>query len=466
MSSRHLLVLTALTSFFLVGATAAQAPRADSIADLLLKDQIDAVEARLTSSPNTADTVAFRGEVEYRKGHFDQASELYRSALQLNEKTARAHFGLGKLALARLKIADANRYFARAIELDPKEPLFRFYFSEALMLGKKTKEADRQLQEYLKLNPADPDRVPMARAILDISNAFEGAELGQIEAPNQPSPIRLQRMMNFFFAEVMINGQGPYRFLVDTGATQTVLSEKVSATLGLKKIATNLMYGVGGEGKLESSVYRADSLKIGDVTVRNVPVGTLSNPLLALVMDGILGPSLLSDFVITIDYPSSQIELSRNTLPSPSGRGWPEGPGEAIGTGAVVPVWCFSGLLLTGVEVNDKYKGNFLIDTGADVTLLAYSMANNLGVTKDTPGASLNIPIGGIGGLDDGVLVVQSVNLKTPFESKHFDTMMAIELRAMSSLIQTELSGVLGYDALKDYRVTLDYQKAEVRLSK
>jgi hypothetical protein len=132
----------------------------------------------------------------------------------------------------------------------------------------------------------------------------------------------------------------------------------------------------------------------------------------------------------------------------------------------VVPVWCFSGLLLTGVEVNDKYKGNFLIDTGADATLLAYSMANNLGVTKDTPGANLNIPIGGIGGLDDDVLVVQSVSLKTPFESKHFDTMMAIELRAISSLIQTELSGVLGYDALKDYRVTLDYQKAEVRLSK
>ena len=44
--------------------------------------------------------------------------------------------------------------------------------------------------------------------------------------------------------------------------------------------------------------------------------------------------------------------------------------------------------------------------------------------------------------------------------------MMAIELNGMSGLMQTELSGVIGYDMLKDYRVTIDYQKAEIRLSK
>jgi hypothetical protein len=44
--------------------------------------------------------------------------------------------------------------------------------------------------------------------------------------------------------------------------------------------------------------------------------------------------------------------------------------------------------------------------------------------------------------------------------------MMAIDLKGMSSLIQTELSGVLGFDVLKDYRVTLDYHNAEIRLTK
>ena len=135
-------------------------------------------------------------------------------------------------------------------------------------------------------------------------------------------------------------------------------------------------------------------------------------------------------------------------------------------SGTVVPVWCFSGLLLAPVEVNGQYKGNFLIDTGADMTLLAHSMAGNLGINKNTPGAALNLPIGGVGGLDDGVLMVPAVTLKTPVETKRFDMLMSIELKDMSNLIQTELSGVLGYDSLKDYRLTLDYHKAEIRLNK
>jgi len=461
MSSRHLLVLTALTSLFLSGlaegvgqsqVAARQASGADTLADLLLKDEIQKVETRLAGLPRTAENVAFQGEVEYRKGRFEQADSLYRAALQMNEKTARAHFGLGKLAMARMKAADAVKSFSRAIELDAREPIYRFYIADALSLVKKTKEAERHLQEYLKLNPADADRVPMAKAALDISAAFNGVEMGEIEAPAQPAPIRVQQMplLPFLFAEVSINGQGPFRFLIDTGATQSVLSQKVSTRLGLKKIATNIMFGVGGDGKVDSPIYKADSVKIGDVTVKNVPLGTLDNPLLDLVMDGILGPTILADFIITMDYPRSQIQLSRKA---------PEG-------GTVVPAWFFGGLLMVPVEVNGKHKGNFLIDSGADSTLLAYTMANALGVNKDTPGAAVDLPIGGIGGLDDGVLMVPSVTLKTPFETKQFDRVMAIELKSMSSLIQTELSGVIGYDTLKNYRVTLDYQRAEIRLNK
>src|SRR5688572_18960520 len=127
MSSRHLLVVTALTSLLIVQrAAAAQAPSL-SMADLMLLDQVQQIEARLATVPKTADTVAFQGEVEYRKGRFEEADKFYRSALQISDKTARAHFGLGKLALAKLKSADAVKLFSRAIDLDAKEPIYRFY---------------------------------------------------------------------------------------------------------------------------------------------------------------------------------------------------------------------------------------------------------------------------------------------------------------------------------------------------
>jgi len=456
MSSRYVLVLAVVTSLIYspsLPAAAAQTPTTAyvSFAELLLRDQIPQLEARLAAGPHNAETTAFQGEVQYRKGRFEEAEKLYREALRLNDKTARAHFGLGKLALARMKAPEAERSFKRAVDLDGKEPLYRFYLSDALSLRNKGREAERQLQEYLKLKPDDPDRTPMAQSALDVFAAFRGVEMGAIDAPAQPAPIPLQSLLNLMFAEVYVNGQGPFRFLIDTGATQTVLSAKLADRLGLKKIAANIMHGVGGEGKLDSAVYRVDSLKVGDVTVKNLPMGTVDNPILDQVLDGIIGTATFSDFYVTLDYPKQQLEISRK-LPA-------EG-------GTVVPLWCFSGLLLAPVEVNGKFKANLLIDTGADNTLLSHAVAEELGITKDTPGAQLNLPIGGVGGLDNGVLMVPNVSLKTSFDEKTYDVLLSLNLKDMSSLLQTELSGVLGYESLKEYRITLDYSKAEIRLSK
>jgi len=121
MSRRHLLVLSALTSFLTIHAATPQAPvrPAESIGDLLLKDDFQSVERRLQSAPRTAETLAYQGEVEFRKGNFEKARTLYQSALQMDEKTARAHFGMGKLALAKVKSKEALASFKRAIQLSP-----------------------------------------------------------------------------------------------------------------------------------------------------------------------------------------------------------------------------------------------------------------------------------------------------------------------------------------------------------
>src|SRR5436190_3718597 len=74
-----------------------------SIADLLIKDEIQQAEKMLEQQPKNAQTTAFRGEIEFRKGHFEQAEALYRESIKLDSQNARAHFGLGKLAMGRVK---------------------------------------------------------------------------------------------------------------------------------------------------------------------------------------------------------------------------------------------------------------------------------------------------------------------------------------------------------------------------
>src|SRR5205085_1936958 len=155
MSRRHLLIFVALTSVLTFRATAQVKPGQPTplIADLLLKDDIQKAEQLLQTAPRTAETVAYQGEIEFRKGNFDKARSLYQSAIQMNEKTARAHFGLGKLALAKVNAKEAGPSFKRAIELDPNEPLYHFYASEVADLDKNTTESKRQLEESLLLKP-------------------------------------------------------------------------------------------------------------------------------------------------------------------------------------------------------------------------------------------------------------------------------------------------------------------------
>src|SRR4030095_4279537 len=98
MSSSAVPVLMALASLFIVPAAAQNA----SIADLLLQDDIQQAETLIDKQPRTAPNVAFRGEIEFRKGHFEQAEALYREALKIDSKNARAHFGLGKIALGKV----------------------------------------------------------------------------------------------------------------------------------------------------------------------------------------------------------------------------------------------------------------------------------------------------------------------------------------------------------------------------
>ncbi|HYR85322.1 MAG TPA: aspartyl protease family protein [Terriglobia bacterium] len=430
-------------------ALALQSP---SVADFLTRDEVKQAEALLDKQPRTAESVAFRGEVEYRKGNFDRAEALYKEALGMNARTARAHFGLGKLAIAKLKTKPAIQEITRAIELDPKEPLYRFYASEAWALEKNYAEQRKQIEEYIALNPADPDRLAEAKAGLEMLKAL-GNDVASVDAPQNPAPIPLRKSLNLVFARVMINGRGPYEFALDTGASQVVLSEKLAGELGLTPVTSTIMHGVGGGGKIDTKLYSVKEMTIGSVKIKNVPVGTFNDPLVSQLADGIFSTAVLSDFILTVNYPANLLEISRKRpAASPASE--------------ILPAWYFSNLLLVPVQVNGQHRGNFIVDTGAVTTVISHNMAATLGVDEKTPGAKIDLGIAGVGGFEGVVLRVPDVTFKTAKNSEVFPQVVSINLKEMSKMIGTEVAGVIGFDFLDEYKLTLDYYAAEVRLTK
>jgi predicted aspartyl protease len=453
-SRRALAVLTvgALTSLYLLPGAAQNATTADLLADLLLKDEIEQAGSLLDRQPRTSLNIAFRGEIEFRKGRFTQAEALYREALKTDPRNARAHFGLGKLALARAKTREAIQELRRALDLDPKVPLYHLQASEAWGIDKNYREQRKHLEEYIRLNPQEEDRIVEARAGLAMLKAFGSEDIGSIDAPASPAPIRLKKALNLIFADVTVNGKGPYDFVIDTGATQTIVSEKLAAEAGLQHVTSTVVVGIGGSGKVHTNLYKTKVLAIGDMSVTNTPAGTFSDPLIASIADGILGTAVFADFTVVIDYPAGQLRLLRKRPPLARG----EEP---------LPVWFFSNLLLVPLEVNGKH-GNFIIDTGAVTTVLSHNMARELGVNEKTPGAKVNTGIAGVGGFQGVVLKVPDVTFKTPLNVELFPQVVAIDLTQISKTIGTEVAGIIGYDFLSDYRVTLDYHAGEMRLRK
>ena len=64
-----------------------------------------------------------RAYLAYREGKFDQAQQLYREALRLDERNTDALLGLAAIAQRRGADSTAAHYYAKVLELDPRDPV-------------------------------------------------------------------------------------------------------------------------------------------------------------------------------------------------------------------------------------------------------------------------------------------------------------------------------------------------------
>lgn len=105
---------------------------------------------------------------------------------------------------------------------------------------------------------------------------------------------------------VQINGRGPFRFVVDTGADRSVIAEDVATYLSLPRGAQVMV-----EGVIRS--VPADTVKIAQFVVGPVTRQNLSVPVLPrsqLMADGYLGLDIIDGYRVTLDFKNSELLLS------------------------------------------------------------------------------------------------------------------------------------------------------------
>lgn len=107
-------------------------------------------------------------------------------------------------------------------------------------------------------------------------------------------------------APVTINGAGPFPFVVDTGANQTVISDVVAAQLGLPVGPTQALNGVAGV--MDAPTTSAD-LTIGGRLERGVPLSIL--PQDGIGGAGLLGLDRLEGQTLSLDFGRGELRIAR-----------------------------------------------------------------------------------------------------------------------------------------------------------
>ncbi|HEY6509853.1 MAG TPA: retropepsin-like aspartic protease, partial [Vicinamibacterales bacterium] len=154
--------------------------------------------------------------------------------------------------------------------------------------------------------------------------------------------------------EARVNGQGPFRFLLDTGSARTAVSPRMAAAVGAPVVARTTMGSAAGSREL--LVVRIDTLEVGPVLAPDLLASVVSlDHIDDGDLDGVIGHDVLAAIRYTIDFRERRVAW------------WPTDALTA--RGPTLRVRSSGGRLLLSLPQRDSVL-QLVPDTGASALLL------------------------------------------------------------------------------------------------
>ena len=147
---------------------------------------------------------------------------------------------------------------------------------------------------------AEPPPAPDVTTLPDITVAAP--------EPKYVAPTTRDRIGRIW-APVLINGEGPYRMVLDTGASRSAITDRIASRLQLPVYVDSVrLRGVTGTA-IASSI-KADTLEVGELLIENVTMPILADAFGGA--DGVLGAEGLKDKRIVIEFQHDRISIARS----------------------------------------------------------------------------------------------------------------------------------------------------------
>ncbi len=203
--------------------------------------------------------------------------------------------------------------------------------------------------------PIIPSRAPGTPE--DLSGAHLDPE------PLFAAPTRLDRIGRVM-THVKVNGKGPFRFVIDTGASRSTLAPHLARALNLQhSVGRNVMLN-GVTGAAEVPTVAVDSIEIGALRFEKQDLPVIFTSIMGNA-DGILGVAGFQDQRIDVDFKRDRVSV----LESNGKR-----PHYSMVTARATRN--INGLMIVDVRVGRRIRAKAVIDTGAERSLGNLALQN------------------------------------------------------------------------------------------
>jgi hypothetical protein len=242
---------------------------------------------------------------------------------------------------------------------------------------------------------------------------------------------------------VRINGGRRLRMVLDSGAEFMVIGARVARSAGL---ATGPEIGLVGLGSRSARVGRAEIVETGPVSFRNCRVLVVDGNVVEGA-DGVIPLSLFSAFQLRLNLPEKTLGM----VPYAGEQNPGIPPAREVTK---------HNLLLFSTVLNGRQSGYVLLDTGAYCSAISREAARALSGFPIVP----EVLVAAGTGAAIGQIVSSPVHFAIADQDLIPNEIVALDLSNLSRHYGVEVIGVLGFPALSNYVLTIDYPNARVKI--
>ena len=424
------------------------------VRSLLKADDVKAAEGSsqkaLVAFPESATIHAERGDVYYRRGSIPQADDEYKAALKLDNKCARAWLGQGKVDAVYARRSQSKGAIAKAHDLDAEDSDAFYEWAIRLPYPENVAALERHLAEFHN----DPEEERHEREYKDFVKALAGRKTWISARDVERTEIKMEALtvgahfvLRGYGIRARLNDRATVTLLVDTGSSGVTITRKLAEKIGASKLAEQALEGVGKSGPAVGYKAWVDKVVIGDLEFHDCFVQ--ATPREIAEVDGIIGMDVFSQYLVTLDLPARKIRLE----PMPA-RG---SDGNPVQTEAFSQAFSLGHFLLLPAEVGKKAAGLFVIDSGSNANTISPELARSIPEMR-----AFNSPMSGANGVVNSAFIADDAMLRFAKVNRS-DRISTLDLHSVSKDLGIEVSGQIGFSAMQDMKLTIDYRDGLVR---